>query len=340
MSQTGTPGNSVAAETGSEIAVSGAPLSASPPDPRPDGDLKLSPDDANLLIARLSALARTARIFGSALSGVDVQVSWSLRGGPERVIWSEQPGGRRSANIRLDLNRVVTLLGAEGREGQARYSDIFKTGFLHELGHILYSSATEAFPGEKYDARLLDAIWHTLEDARIERRLMRTFRGARRYLDGHPERMVEVARESSQGPVLAQLVAVLFLQIWGAEDRIDSASLPSKTTAVAERLRDSLRGAVEQETSEALASWVREQLLPVLDDLRIWTWGSVSSQPGRDMRAKRRRAKSGSRIRPKMDFGAGEGRMQKSSLRADKAGILRPFTPMTSGVWRKKSKRS
>lgn len=227
--------------------------------------LKLSESDATELRARLSALTQAARIFGSAMSGLDVQVTWSLKPNSGRVLWSQEPSGRRSVKIQLDLNHVITLITRDNQEEGTRFVDIFKAGFLHELGHILYSATTDAFPGESGRTRVLEAVWHTLEDARIERGLILNFKGARRYLEGHPEQMSEIARSSAKSPGLAQLLALLFLQIWGAEDMVDDATLSPEIVAIAERLRDSLRIAVERDTSSALASWVSDELVPELD---------------------------------------------------------------------------
>ena len=277
LSPTGTPGSSTRSEPGPDASSTGS----SP-------TVKLSQEDAKLLAARLSALARTARIFGSAMSGVDVRVNWSLQPESEKVTWVEDDGGRRSVTIQLDLNRVIGLLRERDPRQEALYTDAFKAGFLHELGHILYSSGTRAYDQHSADPAtephaggprlmrrpdvrgVLEAVWHTLEDARIERRLVGDFRGARRYLEGHPEQVAAVATEpplpGDPGGRLAQLVALLFLQVWDEERRVDPSRVPAPTLAAAERLRDGLSRAVADDDGTALAGWVVADLLPEMED--------------------------------------------------------------------------
>jgi hypothetical protein len=238
----------------------------SQPGERAAAGIKLSAEDAEALTARLSRLSAAARLFGSALSGVDVQVGASLQPGSGRVRWTEGPDGRRSVTIQLDLTSLLQLLKRDGAEEEGGFVDVFKAGFLHELGHILYSSTARSFPTETREDRLLEAIWHTLEDARVERKIMLAFRGARRYLEGHAAVMSKVAGDRSGESVLAQVVAALFLQIWGAEAMLEAVHLAPDTTRLAGKLRDSLRKAVDQESSAALADWVRDHLLPLLSE--------------------------------------------------------------------------
>jgi hypothetical protein len=228
--------------------------------------MRLAPDHAKMVSARLLALTRAAQIFGSALSGVDIEVDWSLAPGSQRAVWFNRPDGRRAVNLRLDLNRVIGLLGPAGEEEENRYAEVFRAGFLYELGHILYSSRAPSLPIEKGRARVVQAVWKVLEDARVERHLMLKFRGARRYLAGHAKKMAEVASNEAEQDSLTHLLAVLFLQIWGAEDMLVPAGFGAKTAAITSRLRDSLQNAVEQESNDALACWVIGELLPLLDD--------------------------------------------------------------------------
>jgi hypothetical protein len=242
------------------------------------------------------------------MSGVDVRVNWSLQPGSEKVTWVQDDNGRRSVTIQLDLNRVISLLKERGPGQEALYADAFKAGFLHELGHILYSAGTHAYDEDALKALeaqsgggssgtpaqrmrrpqvrgLLEAVWHTLEDARIERRLVDTFRGARRYLEGHPEQVAAVAAADppagDPGGRLAQLVALLFLQVWEEDGRVDPARVPAGTLRTAEALREGLRRAVSHEDGSLLAGWVLEDLFPVLDDYFDFSdEEETSGQPG------------------------------------------------------------
>ena len=233
------------------------------------------------------------------MSGVDVRVNWSLQPESEKVTWLEDDGGRRSVTIQLDLNRVIGLLRERDPRQEALYTDAFKAGFLHELGHILYSSGTRAYDEHSADpiaatgestARLmkrpdvrgvLEAVWHTLEDARTERKLVGDFRGARRYLEGHPEQVAAVATEAplpgDPGGRLAQLVALLFLQVWDEEQRVDTSRVPAPTLAAAERLREGLHRAATEDDGTALAGWVVADLLPLMDE--FFDFGDEEAPP-------------------------------------------------------------
>lgn len=280
----------------------------------------LTTDEAGALTARLEALARTARIFGSGIADVDVSVSWSLEPGSEEIRWFKGPSGRQSVDIRLELNHMIDMLhsvpGGEGPGGEPReatYVQAFKTGFLHELGHILFSPGPvgvdindEAQLKDLTDGlserqrsllqspqlrRLLETVHHTLEDGRIERSLMGSFRGARRYLETHAERALRVAYGEAQpgsdpgiastarGPLapsgdlhseeaamLSRLVALLFLDFWGWEGWDDSR-IPPRVARAAQRLSRSLDGTNLRESPVCLSRWVVEQFLPELDGL-------------------------------------------------------------------------
>ena len=57
-------------------------------------------------------------------------------------------------------------------------------------------------------------------------------------------------------------MAVLFLQVWGLDGRIDNANVPIGVLGAAERLRASLDEVIEAEGPQDLASWVARRLLP------------------------------------------------------------------------------
>lgn len=272
------------------------------PSEAPSDAPTLSAETAELLMARLEALAQAARVFGSGLAGVDVHVSWSLHGENEEIRWTDPGSGRPRVRVQLDLSRMIELLRSETDNPEAAYLGAFKAGFLHELGHILYSGqsicaftdperdplacvaldedyvALAATPGVR---EVLRQICLTLEDARVERRLTGSFRGARRFLEGHTERALEIAqgldaRDSAPrwgafgggapAEYIERLVAVLFLQVWGLDDRIDGGRVPQSVMAAAERLRSSLGSAVDDGSPLDLATWVGRHMLPEIKD--------------------------------------------------------------------------
>lgn len=283
-----------------------------------DDVLTVSVEDADLLMARLDALAQAARVFGSGMAGVDVDIGWTLRGGEDGVRWVDPETGRRGARVRLDLARVIAMLRTGDADVHARYVDAFKAGFLHELGHILHSgpdicafsdpdgdplacvdlgeedASVAARPGVRETLR---QICLTLEDARVERRLADTFRGARRFLEGHADQALETAHgvRFGTGGVrdLERLVAVLFLQVWGLEERIDRALVPGTVLSAADRLRESLAevaaGAgpaspVGPDAAAAgtvrLATWVGRHLLPEIRDHLLGAEGGFLGPAG------------------------------------------------------------
>jgi Cobalamin biosynthesis protein CobT VWA domain len=279
-----------------------------------DEPIKLTKEKADLLVAKLGALAQAARVFGSGVAEVDVSVGWSLRGEAEPATWTTDERGQARVRMQLDLSRMIDLLQTSDSDWERTYVDAFKAGFLHELGHLLYSpegghawEKADASWGDELDhqpdmRRLLRQIRYTLEDARIERRLTQTFRGAQRYLEGHPDQALQVAMGNTAAPkslvpgmmmpsdmgadYVARLVATLFLQIWGREHLLPRKDLPPQILDAADRLRASLAaaGAVEDadpvglEERDALTEWVVTQLLPEVALLIELTAGTEDDQ--------------------------------------------------------------
>ena len=287
---------------------------AAPSEP-PDDALTLSTESAEALVARLGALAQAARVFGSGLAGVDVHIGWSLHGEEEEIRWTDPGSGRPRVRVQLDLGRMIQLLQPEPMDGEAVYLDAFKAGFLHELGHILYSgesicaftdpernpfacvtldgaqAALAAVPGVR---EVLRQVCLTLEDARIERQLTGAFRGAGRFLEGHARRALDIAHgrdeleafswrggedARSAKDHITRLVAVLFLQIWGLDHRLERDQVPARVLASAESLRDSLRAAVEGEDPLDLAAWVGRYLLPEIQQHLEQVAGTTPGAP-------------------------------------------------------------
>ncbi len=57
-------------------------------------------------------MARTAHIFGSGIADVDVRVTGRWSRGFEEIRWFKGPSGRRSVDIRLELNHMIDMLHA------------------------------------------------------------------------------------------------------------------------------------------------------------------------------------------------------------------------------------
>ncbi len=153
--------------------------------------------------------------------------------------------------------------------------------------------------------RLLETVHHTLEDGRIERSLMGSFRGARRYLETHAERALRVAYgeatpgsdpgvasiapgslapsgdlHAEEASMLSRLVALLFLDFWGWQG-LDDARIPPRVAQAAQRLSRSLDGTNLRESPVCLSRWVVEQFLPELDDLMdLEGAGEEAARPG------------------------------------------------------------
>jgi len=267
--------------------------------------LRLEEQQARVLVERMSELTQSARTFGSAVAGLDVHVAWSLGAEGRAVFWSEGEHGVRSVSIRLDLTKAIGLLDSARVNREGPYVDAFLAGFLHELGHVLYGRPPQADegtgdaeadgavcdgPAGEADAicrrsdfpELLASVVETLEDARVERRLQQEFRGARRQLEGHAHRVASIAG-SQGGSRLNRLVAVLFLQLWGMEDRVPENRLPADLLRTAREVRASLLGAAG--TPEELEAWVRSILVPRLSPFLP----PLLEDDGRSVPQKRRR---------------------------------------------------
>lgn len=294
--------------------------------------------DADEVVSRLSALTQAARVFGSGLAGVDLDIGWSPPGQPERMLWTTGEVGRRRVEIRLDLDRM-TEMSTTDTGSRGSHVEGFQSAFLHELGHVLYSGHPPGEPlidqermaalGETLPKRahelsvrpgacvMLNQIGEILEDARIERRLIDRFRGARRYLVAHVAEALDAAREpkaqapgrpepwtepstepratvalgmddiagldgcpGGSGPAgdaplivaglpavpgaapdLPRLVAVLFLQIWGADDELAPDELSPRLSGAAARLRSPLLSAVSADDPTVFADWLITGLL-------------------------------------------------------------------------------
>jgi len=274
--------------------------------------------DADDVASRLSALTQAARVFGSGLAGVDLDIGWSPPGQPERMLWATGKDGRRRVEIRLDLDRM-TEMSTTGTSLQGSHVEGFQSAFLHELGHVLYSGHPPGEPlideeqmailvgalsgrvrelSARPDVRvMLNQIGEILEDARIERRLMDRFRGARRYLAGHVAEALDAARgpeppqpperpgpssvpRDSATPDLTRLVALLFLQIWGADDRVDADELPPRLSEAAARLRAPLLSAVSVDDPVRFADWLVTCLLAEIADSFPEAFEDATAEPG------------------------------------------------------------
>ena len=244
--------------------------------------VKMGEAEAGELLERLSSLAQAARVFGSAIADVDIHVKWSLRTEPGCAVSAEEGGAeRRSVSLALDLNRVIKLLNVPSERRERTYVDAFKAGFLYELGHVIYGTPGEERAGTNADtaiacglpretadllrraavAELMESINATLEDARIEQRLIAGFRGARRHLEGHADQAFRLARGRGIGPV-NRLTAALFLEVWGRADLVSQADLPADVARLVAELRPSLLEAALGPDDLALGEWVMRALLP------------------------------------------------------------------------------
>lgn len=248
--------------------------------------IRLEEERARVLVERMTELAQSARTFGSAVCGLDMHVSWALSSEGRTLFWSEGEHGLRSVSVRLDLNRAIKLIETTRVNREGPHVDAFLAGFLHELGHVLYGGppeeeaaadrvAAEQAGGESKGAEeagaevrarpdfdeLLDTIRETLEDARVERLLLREFRGARRQLEGHARRVAAVARAQGSNR-LNRLVAMLFLQLWGLGEQVPEQRLPADILETSRELRGSLLQAAG--SAKELEDWIDRWLVPRL----------------------------------------------------------------------------
>jgi len=267
----------------------------------PAETIRLTREEAELLSARLSALGQAARVFGSGLAGIEIEVGWTLKGRQEAVRRREDEQGRQHVRLELDLRRVLGLLMTAPSDPRRSYVDAFKAAFLHELGHILFSPGEDHImaaltgrsgspaPTDEADSsadlsslhdpdvrRLLKQVRLTLEDARVERLLIRSFRGAERYLDGHALQARAVAVGDTPPPPslvpgvkrvpgqpgddrLARLTAALFLRLWGRP--VEEELLPAEVAPVAAALGDEALEAAEA-GGEELSRWLIRRFVP------------------------------------------------------------------------------
>ncbi len=209
--------------------------------------MHLTEDEAAELVAQLEALTEAARVFGSGIAGVDVRLSWTLRGRTVPPRWAEGPDGSLVVSLRLGLNPLIESLGDETRT--RAHTTAFKSAFLHELGHIMHTpyrrrgQAREEALAPTHPRRreldaslvaraegpgasdLLDRIIDYLEDARVERLLLKEFRGAQRFLGDHARR----ARDCLASPgadEVEHMLAYLFLGIQGGPADLPAAVSP------------------------------------------------------------------------------------------------------------------
>lgn len=198
--------------------------------------MRLSEDEAAELVAQLGALTEAARVFGSGIAGIDVRLSWTLRGRTVAPCWAEGPDGSPAVSLRLGLNPLIESLGDETRT--RAHATAFKSAFLHELGHIMHTpyrrrgqareeALAPAHPRRReLDASLvvmaesrgtsdlLDRMIDYLEDARVERLLLKEFRGGPQFLRESAGRAKD--RLASPGAdEVEQTLAFLFLGIRG-----------------------------------------------------------------------------------------------------------------------------
>lgn len=307
--------------------------------------LRLEERQARVMVERMSELSQSARAFGSAVAGLDLHVAWALGSEGRTVFWSEGSDGVRSVSIRLDLTKAIGLLDFTRVNREGPYVDAFLAGFLHELGHVLYgrppqvegetgeggepsAGAGDARPtgrpaancteGDGADdgevaavrarsdfAELLESVVETLEDARVERRLLQSFRGAHRQLEGHAHRVAAIAG-SQGGSRLNRLVALLFLQLWGMEDQVPENRLPADLLQTAQDVRPSLLEAAG--SSEQLEAWVQSVLVPRLPPFLP----PLVDDDGRSIPQKRRRG---------AEVGAGDEEDQEQSGEQERPAV-------------------
>jgi len=213
--------------------------------------VRLAEEQAAELVAQLEALTEAARVFGSGIAGVDVHLSWTLRGRTVPPRWTQGPDGSPVVSLRLGVNPLIEALGDEART--RAHTMAFKSAFLHELGHIIHTpyrhrgqareeALSPAHPrrreldvqpaasAERPDiADLLDGMIDYLEDARVERLLLEEFRGAPQFL-GERARRARDRLASPGADEVEQTLAYLFLGIRGGPADLPPAASPWVTS--------------------------------------------------------------------------------------------------------------
>jgi hypothetical protein len=212
------------------------------------GPVHLTEAEAAELVAQLEALTEAARVFGSGIAGVDVRLSWTLRGRTVPPLWAEGLDGSPVVSLRLGLDPLIEALGDEMQT--RAHTMAFKSAFLHELGHIIHTphrrrgqAREEALAPthprrreldgllaalvERPDtADLLDGMIDYLEDARVERLLLKEFRGAPQFL-GEKARWAVQRLASPAADEVEQTLAYLFLGIRGGPVDVPPVVSPS-----------------------------------------------------------------------------------------------------------------
>jgi Mg-chelatase subunit ChlD len=107
------------------------------------GPLVLPGPDARSLVARIQALSSAASVFGSAFSGVDLRLSWTVAK-PRPALWRRLPDGSHEVHLEFHVGELASQDGVT--------SEVFRRAFLHELGHILYTPFRRS--GEAREASL------------------------------------------------------------------------------------------------------------------------------------------------------------------------------------------
>lgn len=253
-----------------------------------NGWIHVPEQEAEVILARLQALSAAAKTFGSAVAERDIDVAWRT---PSEE-GSRHDSSASARSVEVDLERAAGLLGSPPADARERHAEVFKAGFLHRLGHILFSEpgieasrneaalAAAAGTGPQWSTALSDPrsdpilseIWVTLEEGRVDRRLMDRFHGARQYLEGHRERAralaaapAEPSRETPGHGAVTRLAAGLFLLIWQGGNLPEDLDLDPETQTIIDRLRPSLGRIAREGSAAELRTWVEEELAPELE---------------------------------------------------------------------------
>jgi len=276
------------------------------------GPLRLTEDEAAELVAQLEALTEAARVFGSSIAGVDVRLSWTLRGRTVAPWWAEGPDGSPVVSLRLGLNPLIEALGDETRT--RAHTTAFKSAFLHELGHIMHTpyrrrgqareeALAPAHPRRRElcgslvalaerpaAADLLDRMIDYLEDARVERLLLEEFRGAPQFL-GENAHLARKRLASVGADEVEQTLAYLFLGIRGGP-----ADLPALVTpSVARNGADLLARLPNPPEAADVAESVVYDLFPRIADRMAAGWAAYE-HPSAGQRARVGRPSAGTTL--------------------------------------------